>query len=76
MTRKDYENCIFNLFVQTIIEPISDIKKNIEILLEENHGHNYYDILRKLMSVMDDNELIQYYDSIMHYFKMTGRIKE
>ena len=70
MTRKEYESCIFNQFVQTIIEPISDIQKNIEKYSYENHGENYYDILRELMHLMDDKELKQYYDRVIQYYNL------
>lgn len=75
MTRQDYENCIFNLFVQTIIEPVSDIQKTVEEISSENNGHNYYNILRELMNTMDNKELIQYYNSVIQYLKSIGRIK-
>ena len=70
MTRQDYENCIFNQFVQTIIEPISDIQKNIDMYTEQNHGENYYDILRELMHLMDDKELKQFYDRVIQYYNL------
>lgn len=75
MTRQDYENCIFNLFVQTIIEPVSDIQKTVEEISSENNGHNYYNILRELMNTMDNKELIQYYNRVIQYLKSIGRIK-
>lgn len=70
MTRQDYEDCIFNQFVQTIIEPISDIQKNIDMYTAQNHGENYYDILRELMHLMDDKELKQYYDRVIQYYNL------
>ena len=47
MTRKEYEHCIFNQFVQTIIEPISDIQKNIDMYTEQNDGENEKDEMTK-----------------------------
>lgn len=70
MTRKEYESCIFNQFVQTIIEPISDIQKNIDMYTEQNHGENYYDILRELMNTMDNKELKQFYDRVIQYYNL------
>lgn len=70
MTRQDYEDCIFNQFVQTIIEPISDIQKNIVMYTAQNHGENYYNILRELMHLMDDKELKQYYDRVIQYYNL------
>lgn len=70
MTRKEYEHCIFNQFVQTIIEPISDIQKNIDMYTEQNDGENYYNLLRELMYTMSDKELKQYYNHIIQYYKI------
>lgn len=67
MNRQDYENCIFNLFVQTILTPASDIQKNIENCSEDNDGENYYDLLRELMNAMNDKELIHYYNRVIQY---------
>lgn len=70
MTRQDYENCIFNQFVQTIIEPISDIQKNIEKYSYENDGENYYDILRELMHLMNNKELKEFYDCVIQFYNL------
>lgn len=70
MTRKEYESCIFNQFVQTIIEPISDIQKNIDMYSEQNDDENYYSILRELMNTMDNKELKQFYDRVIQYYNL------
>lgn len=36
----------------------------------QNHGENYYNILRELMHLMDDKELKQYYDRVIQYYNL------